>query len=218
MQKTKACLFGGALFAAGLAGTAQAVPEFNWGYVYAGYTFAYGGDGAFGAAFSGNLAAGAYVNAAYTQPYLDALAVAAWDNTYHYVLTYAYTGYGYASVDAFIPGYGGAGYAIYHYFNVTEDAFFNLDWDFSGATAALVAVIDFTNAAILFANYEGSAGTLSIALDAANDYALVYVQIADGFLTGTQVNFHNATLSAIPAPASAALLGLMGLAGTRRRR
>lgn len=113
------------------------------------------------------------------------------------------------------------------YFQVTQDAYITVSWDFSttdyfGPPAAgwFGANIPGGGAAGFFAEADSAAnasGSVTFTLDAGVDYNLFF-NMGAPFSFDSSPKFFEASLSAIPAPGSAALIGMAGLVGLRRRR
>ena len=237
MQKTKACLFGGALFAAGLAGTAQAAPEFDWVYHGAGlmaaaaYTYAqFLAGGAYGSysdyaysiinAYSdvGSYSAAVYLGNAYSIVNVSFGATSF--NTYMSVynpdfagnptdeIPIAWNGFNAPGIGYFAP------YLPWSYFTVTEDAYMDVSrlLPFGGFSQVLVQEVGV--ASILSIGGATPSSFNTIELEAGKLYRLLRNDVA--FFNDTIIVDY--TLRAIPAPASLALVGLGGLVATRRRR
>ncbi|MEL6499498.1 MAG: hypothetical protein AAF937_12145 [Planctomycetota bacterium] len=109
--------------------------------------------------------------------------------------------------------------SAYGYLSVTEDAALDLAWDFTGenprrlTSPGRIEIVDWSaGGVVIFETTELTAGTDSIQLAAGTNYGITVVASAGP----GGVAFATATL--IPAPASAALLGLGGPAVIRRRR
>lgn len=208
----KAALFGGTLMAAGLS--AQAQPEFTLpgnvppyndtaldAYVYDYYaigTTALGGyvlNSGFGTSYSYSNAYGS-ASASISSTLLTANADAS-GNTDQYGFVFA-TAYG--------------------YLGVTEDAQIRFTWDFRSAGSdfgpdSTGVLFEFTSGGTeLFQAAPGTAGTQLVDVFAGDQYALFLRAVAGQDDTA----FARAEL--IPSPGAAALLGLAGVAGLRRRR
>ncbi len=225
---TKTCLFGGALFAAGVAGQADANVdfEFNFGGAYpTSFTLAYATDGStyFGSpAFILNQ----YVSySPGTSPVPTAVAVG-----------YGYVAYGSVSATYMAAGaYGGVAYGAgvgigqaYAYFSAGTAQYVTIDWDFSNEfnTGSYgfygdIALVDWTAGGVTVFSIDLSlnpgdplAGSVNIALAAGTNYSL----LLDAAAVQGGNSWATATFSKIPAPASAGLLGLAGLVAVRRRR
>jgi hypothetical protein len=210
MDKATKTLFGGALLLAGMVANASAqsftlpgntppyADTFVTGYVYDFYTIgSLGGqsvNGGFGDSYS--------VNTAYGNAFGEITATS---------LTAQSDGIG-------LTDYLGGAFAdAYGYLSVTEDAQLDLAWDFTGEGAfgplGQIQIVDWSSGGVLIFETDAfTAGTNSVDLLAGTNYAIL-VRATSG--QGTSA-FATATL--IPAPASAALLGLGGLAAARRRR
>ncbi|MEQ8770837.1 MAG: VPLPA-CTERM sorting domain-containing protein [Phycisphaerales bacterium] len=228
MNTTKSCLFGGALFAAGVAGQADANIDFesNFGGAYpTSFTLAYATDGStyFG---SPNAILNQYVSySPGTSPVAPALAIG-----YGYV-AYGYVSNTYMAAVAYGGIAGGAGVGIgqaYAYFSAGTTQYVNIQWDFSNEfnTGSYgfygdIALVDWTAGGVTVFSIDLSlnpgdplAGSVNIALAAGTNYSL----LLDAGATQGGDAFATATFSKIPAPASAGLLGLAGIAAVRRRR
>lgn len=210
MNKTTKTLFGGALLSAGMVANASAqsftqpgnIPpyadDFTTGYVYDYYTIGNVGgqtlNGGFGSSYSVSTSAGS-ATGSITSTELSASAD------------------GFGNTD----GAGGAFADAYGYLSVTQDAQLDLAWDFTGEGAfgplGSIQIVDWSAGGVLvFETSAFTAGTDSVDLFAGTNYGIL-VRATAGQETSA---FATATL--IPAPASAALLGLGGLAAIRRRR
>ncbi len=230
MNISKTCLFGGALFAAGVSGQADAAVDFelNFGGAYpTSFTLGYVTDGTtyFGAP---NAILNQYVSySPGTSPVAPALAVG-----YGYV-AYGYVGSNYMLALAYGTNgaYGGYGAGIgqaYAYFSAGTTQYVTIEWDFSNefGTGSYgffgdIALVDWTAGGVTLFSIDLSlnpgdplSGSVDIALAAGTNYSL----LLDAGATNTGDAFARATFSKIPAPASAGLLGLAGIAAVRRRR
>ena len=88
-------------------------------------------------------------------------------------------------------------------FTVSSDVVVTVDWYlFTG----FLSLTDLTNGVVLLSQSAGDVGSLDIPLFAGQLYE---------YSSGTAIGYASLT---IPAPPSAALLGLVGLVGRRRRR
>ncbi|MEM7623187.1 MAG: hypothetical protein AAF235_08270 [Planctomycetota bacterium] len=210
MDKTTKTLFGGALLSAGMVANASAqsftlpgnIPPYadtvTQAYVYDYYTFGliggYNVNGGFGDSYSASNAYGS-ASASIDANSLSASADAAGVTDY---LGFAFgSAYGYLSVD--------------------QDTSLDLAWDFSaegaGGPLGNITIVDWSaGGALVFETDAFTAGTASVPLLAGTNYGITVLANAGPGATA----FGTATL--IPAPASAALLGLGGLAAARRRR
>lgn len=210
MDKATKTLFGGALLSAGMVANASAqsftlpgnIPPyadtFVTGYVYDYYTIGnLGGqsvNGGFGDSYS--------VNTAYGNAFGEITATS---------LTAQSDGIG--NTDS----YGGAFADAYGYLSVDQDATLDLAWDFTGeggfGPLGRIQIVDWSAGGVLvFETDAFTAGTNSVDLFAGTNYGIL---VRATSAPGTSA-FANAVL--VPAPASAALLGLGGLAAVRRRR
>lgn len=224
---TKTCLFGGALFAAGVAGQADANIDFesNFGGAYpTSFTLGYATDGStyFG---SPNAILNQYVSySPGTSPVAPALAVG-----------YGYVAYGYVSNDYMLAlaygGYaGGIGVGIgqaYSYFSAGSALSVTIEWDFSNEfnTGSYgffgdINLVDWTAGGVSLFQVDLQidptqlTGSTTINLAAGTNYSL----LLDAGASAGGDGFARATFNKIPAPASAGLLGLAGIAAVRRRR
>ncbi|MEM9167672.1 MAG: PEP-CTERM sorting domain-containing protein [Planctomycetota bacterium] len=125
--------------------------------------------------------------------------------------------------------YGYAGASLQQFFTTSADAVLRVSWDVSGTDAYAGAfIIEDASGSVLF-QFDGLggdplAGTVDVPVSAGTTYAAIlqlgtpgfFTQLTSPFLFNTDTQFIQAAL--IPAPASLALLGLGGLAATRRRR
>ncbi|MEO0632023.1 MAG: hypothetical protein AAFY46_15060 [Planctomycetota bacterium] len=210
MNKTSKTLFGGALLSAGMVANASAqsftlpgnIPPYAdtvvQAYVYDYYTIGtvggYNVNGGFGDSYSVSVAEGSGMGA------IDANSLSA----------SADAG---GVTDYFGFALGGA----YGYLGVTEDASLELAWDFSaegaGGPLGNITVVDWSAGGVLvFETDAFTAGTASVPLLAGVNYGITVLANAGPGATA----FATATL--VPAPASAAIMGLAGLAAVRRRR
>ncbi|GJM19655.1 MAG: hypothetical protein DHS20C14_18680 [Phycisphaeraceae bacterium] len=220
----KTCLFGGTLFAAGVAGQADAQ-----------ITFELNVGGAYPTSFTTGYAYGLlsqYVSySPGTSPVAPALAIG-----------YGYVGYGYVSAGSMYAtsySYGsvnyGSGYQnavgqAYAYFSVATPTDVTISWDFSnefgaGSNYAFfsdISLTDWTNGGVGIFAVDPSldpltplTGSTTISLSAGINYSLL-LEASTGANTGSA--WAHAVFTKVPTPASAAVLGLAGLVATRRRR
>ncbi|MEO1715934.1 MAG: hypothetical protein AAFR76_02370 [Planctomycetota bacterium] len=212
MDKTTKTLFGGALLSAGMVANASAqsftlpgnVPPYPdtvvSGYVYDFYAigpYADGGaseNGGFGDSYSISNAYGS-ASSSITSNQLSASSD------------------GFGNTDSL----GGAFAQAYGYLGVTQDGQLDLAWDFTGeggfGPLGNITVVDWSAGGVLvFETDAFTAGTASLNLLAGVNYGINLVA------TSAQDTSAFATATLIPAPASAALMGLAGLAAARRRR
>ena len=196
----KKSLFGGALLAAGVVNGAANAQSFNLTYANINVgAYAYGVSGPSYDPFVG--AGGWSVSA--SEPGAIATSVG---------------NAGLIDMTAYSDANGGAFAAAFIVqFDVTANASATASWDFSGdffGASAPFIIDDLTNAVNLLTVAPGTAaGSAGVSLVAGNSYQLTAFPFATGQGTGTSL----ANL-VIPAPSSAALLGLGGLIATRRRR
>lgn len=187
----KKCLFGGALLAAGMSASANAQFSFSYSYVLVG-AYAYGVSGPSYDQFVG----AGFWSVAASEP--GALATSDGTATLFEVR---------ARAD---QGSGAFSYDFFSYFTVGSDTVATANWDLNNA--GFFIIDDLTNGVNLLTQFSVSAGSAPIALEAGTQYRL-----AGGVFqfSGTGEAFAQLV---IPAPASAGLLALAGLAATRRRR
>lgn len=223
MQMTKA-LFGGALFAAGLGGTATAAPTFLYSDTSADgafQSFAY--SSAFGGTPDVQYAPAALNTYSYGySAYTGATAVTTYQYADNFGTAGAWFGGGYY-------GFGYGGTIMQQFFQVSENGSLVIEWDLTGTDgyAGTVAFEDSYSGATLFLldplAGDPLSGSVTIPVSAGVDYGIV-LGLNDIFVTGFNpfflvpgaIQFIN--VSVIPAPASLALLGAGGLLATRRRR
>jgi hypothetical protein len=130
-----------------------------------------------------------------------------------------------AALSANVPGYGG--YEAYSNFTlnftVTEDAFvtFFLDMGATGAEGAVLVLECMGPSAPVFSHTQSVVANFTRTL-AAGDYSLfgsIYLSVpSEGTLLNSGLVSVAANAVAVPAPAALAAFGLLGLAGSRRRR
>lgn len=128
-------------------------------------------------------------------------------------------GYGYArmlgnqtAIQALADASNGFAYALVSpsYFQVDQNVLADITWDFTGGFGNL-DVYDVTNGSLMFDDAGQNSGLQTISLVAGHQYAMGGVAFAlDGHSEWT--------LSIVPTPGGAGLLGLVGLAAARRRR
>jgi hypothetical protein len=215
MNVSKTCLFGGALAAAGIANAQQ--------FIYADMDVA-----------------GAYSSFAYSQAYAygfdiayapDALNTYAQDYTYLTGTTTVWTTQDNTSMSANgnwdgggVLGYGYGGNLMQQFFQVSADADLVMEWDVSGTDGYAQWVLFNDDSGAIIDSWDGldpfggAAGTSTIALQAGVNYGLVMGLQAGAFpfYFTTDTAFVSANL--VPAPGAMGLLGVAGLAATRRRR
>lgn len=189
-------LFGGALVAAGLCAAAQG--QFSWGSMGSGnYVGAYSG-GFIGFSIAGDWNQSAASGTAY------ALSAGDTNGTVQYA-------------DA---GNTGLAYTIHFNpipFTVSSATNATVSWDFSGDEGAGGVYIDSfirvdgPNGNLAFADLNNPVGSTQISLVPGETYTFfgTFLAVNGGVTSGSVL---------VPAPASAALLGLAGLVGVRRRR
>jgi len=99
---------------------------------------------------------------------------------------------------------------------VTEDALLLLEWDFSNAGSDRSVIEIRSTSGVVFTALT-LAGSAEVALTAGRAY-WVNVDVFTGDIRGSAAGDAFATGVLVPAPAAACVLGLAGLASTRRRR
>ncbi len=194
----KACLFGGAIFAAGIALHAEADPEivFSNSFVFAALepSSAYGFHTGAGPWMIGGVDGDSY---AYS--YGGALGISA----------RAYSAVAGPPAVAFVD-------LSYAFFTVTEDVLADIAWDLTASDAGVTGwyLNDGTNNVVL-AGWNGTPGTTQVLLEAGNQY-----QFSANLSTRTP--FGNGgpfvSLQLVPTPATTGLLAMGGLLAARRRR
>lgn len=216
MKTSTKALFGGALMAAGMTAHAQqfvyAATSSDGAYSSFAYSvaYAYGSDVAYGPAALNTYATSyTYLTGTTTtwttQTNTSMGAYGSWDGG-------GYLGYGYG------------GNQIQQFFEVSEDADLLIEWDVSGTDGyAQSVVLTYADGSALYSwdGFSGAAsGSATISLSAGTEYAIVFGLNAGffPFFFDTDTQYITATLVPVPAPATAGLLGLAGLAATRRRR
>jgi MYXO-CTERM domain-containing protein len=224
MNTAQKCLFGGALMAAGVANAQSFVFQDS-----ANLPDGYGGYASFSSfAYLVDQFAGAY-NVAYapdslttnlSTQYLD-LSTTQSSNLLRIGGTWNGTPYvGPYGVDDF--GYGGG--FIQQFFEVDQDADLIISWDVSATdlfTSAFVLTAPDGSTIFELDNLgtDPAAGSAVVSLVAGQQYGAV-LQLQNGFFPFFEVADVEAFISAelVPAPGAAGLIGLAGLAATRRRR
>jgi len=218
-NSTKVGLFGGALMTAGLTAQAQtfvyadtdttggyasfATSAAAYGYVDTVSrpasldTFSYG----YGAYFGGT-------TLSTSQTSTEMRAEGSWDG-------YGVLGYGY-------------GYAVMQqFFQVSSDATLKIEWDVSGTDGYAGSIVFEDPSGTTLFSWDGyygpAAGTAYLAVSAGVDYGVIF-GLQDIFVTGfgpyifTDTATQFVSVSVIPTPGAAAVLGLGGLMAVRRRR
>lgn len=225
MKVTKLCLFGGTLVSAGVAMQAAAAPTFEFidggylnGYSYVSSSFVAAGyvtyDPFLEYAFDGYLvevqAAGDDLNATYTSDFGGSSATTIrTDSLLRVEQTWDGSNY-----------WGYAGAIIQQFFTVAEDTVLEFTWDFSGTdfwpnTAFILTEVSTGELEYTYVDEDNPAGRVTVDLEAGVEYALV-VDGGTPFVKNTELQWMQARL--IPAPGTAGLLALGGLAAVRRRR
>ncbi|MFG0326900.1 MAG: PEP-CTERM sorting domain-containing protein [Phycisphaerales bacterium JB037] len=203
----KLCLFGGTLVAAGLSGAASAQAEFGISYVEAAraqtYTYAFGGDEEQGFGLSGPFS----FSAAYRDGSASAFASAT------EVRVEATDGDEIAGALASIEEMR---------FSVTEATVALLTWDASTPHAGGYMELRDLSTGIFLVGVnlgptQSAGGSLNIPLNPGVMYRINFSIQAGQVLTGDSASSGFISL-VVPAPSSAALLGLGGLLAARRRR
>lgn len=187
----KKCLFGGALLAAGMTASASAQFNFSYSYVLVG-AYAYGVSGPSYDQFVG----AGFWSVAAAEP--GALATSDGTATLFDVR---------ARADA---GSGAFSYDFISYFTVGSDTVATASWNLSNS--GFYIIDNLTDGVNLLAQFSVSSGSAPIALEAGKQYSLA------GGVFQTDGTGEGFAQLLIPAPASASLLALAGLAATRRRR
>jgi hypothetical protein len=203
----KKCLFGGALFAAGLGSGVASAQEFEFSYTLALTTVGdpvdmdpYVMDDFAGAGFFD-----------ISVSYADSSAAASASATQMKGTSILNDG----------PGlFAGSG-SFFAYFTVTGDTTINASWDFTGDSLgpnvipSTIFIHDLTNNVILLNETALSmtTGSVDIQLHAGTEYFAQALAVAGDLDVGTSL--YSIT---IPAPASGGLLLLVGLGSARRRR
>lgn len=215
----KAALFGGALMAAGMSANAQ-----SFIYLDSGLGGAY-------PSFAQSVAYGGFGDVAYAPDPLNTM-----DSAYN-----AYTGTTTMSTTqtannmtasgswdgSGVLGYGYGIAQFQQFFMVgSNDLELLIEWDVSGTDAyASSIVLETAGGTTVFAfdplfGGDPLVGSATVPLQAGVEYAYLGGLVAGGagpfIFSSTDTQFVSATL--IPAPGAAGLLGIAGLAATRRRR
>ena len=218
MKSSNICLFGGALMAAGMSAQAQS-------FIYADTdTTATYSSFAYSAAYGGAL------DVAYRPASLDTFSYGYSYYTGGTTMTTSQTATSMGTTGSW-DGYGYLGYGygtsvMQQYFQVSADAQLLIEWDVSGTDGyAGTVVFEDISGTPLFV-WSGLTDPLSgsalVDVYAGVDYGLLFglYDVASGFgpyiFSSTETQYINVTL--VPAPGAAMLLGLGGLATTRRRR
>lgn len=216
---TKACLFGGALFTAGLTAQAQNF-IYSANSVYSGtygtypsfnYAIAYGGAGDY------QLGQSAAYDFAYNY-YTGGLAASAYSGANMMRMEATWDGGG-------VLGYGYGGGRVQQFFTVDVNSIMTIEWDVTGTDGFNFALYGddtaggLTNVLAFDGSVDPLAGSVDVNLVAGQTYSIVLALDAGFFpyyyTTATQ--YIQATL-AVPAPGGIAALGLGGLLAARRRR
>ena len=220
MSFTKSCLFGGALLTAGMTANAQQfiinTTDSTGAYPTFAQSAAEGDPAPYGdyvyAPSPLNTSSTAYTAANGTSTFSTSetsntlRAEASWDGTGS-----AGYGYGFNNIQAF--------------FQVSQDADLVLSWDVSGTDGFVSAFVieDVSGATLLDVDPLGGdalSGSETVSLTAGTDYAFIGGMTNSGFgpfiTTANETQFIQAQL--VPAPGAMGLLGVAGLAATRRRR
>lgn len=189
----KKCLFGGALLAAGLGASASA-QQFNIGaQPYGNYV---------GAFFGGFIPFG--INGFYNQTAASGTAYAQAYGGASVISAYAYS------------GNTGLAYTIHFSpvpFTVTQNTVATLSWNFRGDTDGLGGYFIDSFVSVngtVFGDLNNPVGSAQINLAANVQHNIFGTALATGGTSFYQL--------VVPAPASAGLLALAGLAASRRRR
>lgn len=225
MKNGTKALFGGALMACGMTANAQtftyfdtsnpglggAYPSFAQSIAYGGASsdVAYQTDGALDTSYSAYSALTGTSTFSTTQDANGWRAEGVWDGTGS--LGY---GYGFARFQSF--------------FTVSEDATVTVSWDATqtdGFWSALVLRDDGSGSPAIL-NIGGTVDAGSVSFFADDDVRYLFIGgLAQGtsgpfLFTADSRNpaFVEVSIGAVPAPGAAAMLGVVGLAGLRRRR
>ena len=214
MRMNKA-LFGGALMAAGMTAQAQNFIYSANDTTNTNRSFAY--SAAFGGGFDISYASGAL------NTYTSAV-------TSNYGATFAWTTQSATHMGAYgrwngggSSGFGYGGNLILQFFQVSQNAQLLIEWDFSGTDnyASAIVLTDPTSDVVFELDGLGgdpSSGTALVNVSAGTDYGILF-----GLNNGSLPFFYNTdtqfiTVTLVPAPGAAALLGMGGLLAARRRR
>jgi MYXO-CTERM domain-containing protein len=212
------CLFGGALFAAGLAAHTASAQTFPFGVNFGG---AYPTSIANGYAYSG----GGYAYGSFVS-FNPAAATGSYSLNYGTASTFASVG------DSQMYAGAGTGAALdfaqaqaYAYLVVNQTIDVLIEWDFSGEDDTLdpffsdIQVVDWSaGGTIIFAvdpsgnPLDPFAGSVVLTLNAGTNYSILLESVA----TDGGNSWARATV--IPAPGALALVGMGGLVAARRRR
>lgn len=219
-------LFGGALFAAGVAHAQELEFASNGGGYFAStYTTAIGYDGLTNYVYEQNIS--------YSPSEIAAPVFAAdggWTGGASITATQM-TAVAYAGSTA-LGDYANARGIAYAYVQQSADTQVRFDWDFSNEIPgedpyfSFIQVFDFTNGVLAFSvDVTGDpasafAGSAVITLEAGVGYGITLSSdIFEDAALGTAANgVATASLTVIPAPGAAGLLGVAGLVAARRRR
>lgn len=219
MKNGTKALFGGALMAAGMSANAQ-----SFIYNETDYTGAY-------SSFIVSQAVGGPSDVAYTPDLGNTTSTgtsAAYGTT---TMSTTQDANGWRAEGVWDGmGTAGFGYGVarfQQFFTVTEDSIVTISWDTTetdGFWSALVFQDDVNGT--LVANEGGTSDAGSVSFFADNDLNYVFLGglFNNGFgpfITATDARapaFVQVSISEVPAPGAAALLGLAGVAGLRRRR
>ncbi|MEM7622467.1 MAG: hypothetical protein AAF235_04615 [Planctomycetota bacterium] len=228
-NKTKACLFGGALMAAGMTANAQEFMFSDTDATGAYESFAISGAYDYYTPF--------VTDTAYAPDALNTFATAYDLFRGTTTMSTSQTSTELRTEASWSPsalGYDGFGYTFFQqFFQVTEDATMTISWDISGTDgyADAIVVEDTATGALLFA-FDGlvdsATGSVDITLEAGVDYAAIFgfqdfldplgSDFGPFILDSENTQFISLALSPIPTPGSAATLALAGLVAARRRR
>jgi hypothetical protein len=213
-NSTKAALFGGTLLAAGMSANAQSfnfqdsgsyasTPFNSFSRVFSNTNYGVGSYTENVAPTDLNNSITAYGSTASASVTSNNLRVEAeWDGT-----------------DTELGSLGYAGAILQQFFTVNEPLSLDVTWDLTD-TDFFGNIIFFiendVNTVNLSIDSTNPTGSLSIPVDAGNDYGIVIDLGAPFLFAANDPIFINAEL--VPAPGAFALMGAAGLAGVRRRR
>lgn len=205
MKGISKCLFGGALVSAGIAANVQA-QNFNFSYTNLAYA------GAFDTSDYAPFDYGIFFGAGF----FDVFAYVDSASGRITGASQSLSASGFTSAKSYL----GAALSFGSYLTVDQNAQAKIKWDFSadegpGGTwiDSYLSIFDLTtNSSVFFADLNNPIGSTQVALDSTHSYLARGTALS---LDGKGESYWNV---AIPTPGSAGLLGLAGIAATRRRR